>query len=133
MILKRPWAALGLAAVMLAATYFLTLAGKAGIVDGDIGTRAIMAITGLVVAILGNSVPKTLKRPRPSVESERRIQAGLRQVGWTMMVGGLAFSLVWVIAPEAVAWPLSLAVMGIAFVIALVTILRCRSGVPQPS
>lgn len=133
MILKRPGAAVGLAAVMLAATYFLTLAGKAGMVNNDVGTRAVMAMTGLIVAMLGNSVPKTLKQPRSSAELEQRIQAGLRQVGWTMMLGGLAFSLAWVIAPGAIVWPLSLAVMGIVFVIALVEILRCRFGAAQPS
>lgn len=133
MILNRPWGAFGVAVAILAATYFLSVAGKMGLVDGDVGTRAVMAVTGLIVAILGNGVPKQLKRPRASVEAERRMQAGLRRVGWTMTLGGLAFGLTWVIAPEAVAWPLSLALMGVAFVIALATVLRCWAGSVQPS
>jgi hypothetical protein len=133
MILNRPWGAFGVAVAILAATYFLSVAGKMGLVDGDVGTRAVMAVTGLIVAILGNGVPKQLKRPRASVEAERRMQAGLRRVGWTMTLGGLAFGLTWVIAPEAVAWPLSLALMGVAFMVALATVLRCWAGSVQPS
>lgn len=133
MILNRPWGAFGVAVAILAATYFLSVAGKMGLVDGDVGTRAVMAVTGLIVAILGNGVPKQLKRPRASVEAERRMQAGLRRVGWTMTLGGLAFGLTWVIAPQAVAWPLSLALMGVAFMVALATVLRCWAGSVQPS
>lgn len=133
MILNRPWGAFGVAVAILAATYFLSVAGKMGLVDGDVGTRAVMAVTGLIVAILGNGVPKQLKRPRASVEAERRMQAGLRRVGWTMTLGGLAFGLTWVIAPEAVAWPLSLALMGVAFMVALATVLRCWAGSVQPT
>lgn len=116
------------AALMMGAAWFLSYAGKAGVLDGDMSTRALMAASGLVVAMLGNSVPKQLKRPRSSLEAERRMQAGLRRVGWIMLLAGLAFALTWVVAPQGVAKPLSMSVMVVGFILALVTIVRCRTG-----
>lgn len=128
MILNRPLSAFAVAAAILGAAWFLSSAGRAGIIDGDMATRAVMAASGLFIAMLGNGVPKQLKRPRASVDAERRMQSGLRRVGWTMSLAGLAFALIWIVAPEAVARPLSLAWMALAFMFVVATILRCRSG-----
>ena len=92
-----------------------------------------MAASGLVIAICGNSVPKQLKRPRTSVEAERRTQSGLRRVGWIMSLAGLAFALTWIVAPEAIAWSLSLGFMALGFTLAVATILRCRTSGPAGS
>lgn len=125
--------AAALALIILAAAWFLSAAGKAGILDGDVSTRALMAASGLAIAMLGNSVPKQLIRPLNSSEGERRRQSGLRRVGWIMALAGLAFSLTWIVAPEAVAWPLSLGLMALGFILAVMAILRCRTGGPDRS
>ena len=117
----------------LGAAWFLSTASKAGILDGDMSTRALMAASGLVIAIFGNSVPKQLKRPRTSFEAERRMQSGLRRVGWIMSLAGLAFALTWIVAPEAIAWSLSLGFMTLGFTLAVATILRCRTSGPAGS
>lgn len=117
-----------LASIILGAAWFLSIAREAGILDGDMSTRALMAASGLVIAMLGNSVPKQLKRPRTTVAAERRMQSGLRRVGWIMSLAGLAFALTWIVAPQVVAWPLSLSLMALGFLLAVVTILRCRTG-----
>lgn len=115
------------ATAILAAAWFLSYAGRSGLIDGEMSTRALMAASGLVVAMFGNRVPKQLKRPRASIEAERRMQSGLRRVGWIMSLAGLAFALTWLIAPQTIAWPLSLGLMALGFVLAVVTILRCRT------
>lgn len=117
-----------MASVILVAAWFLSTAGKAGSLDGDMATRALMAASGLVIAMLGNSVPKQLKPPRTSLVAERRMQSGLRRVGWIMSLAGLAFALTWIVAPQAVAWPFSLGLMALGFFLAMVTILGCRTG-----
>jgi len=122
-----------MAALILVAAWYLAAAGDAGRLDGDMSIRALMAASGLVIAMLGNSVPKQLKRPRASLAAEGRMQTGLRRTGWIMSLCGLAFALTWIVAPVAVAWPLSLGLMALGFVLAVVTILRCRSGGSAPS
>lgn len=117
-----------MASVILVAAWFLSVAGKAGSLDGDMATRALMAASGLVIAMLGNGVPKQLKPPRASVVAERRMQSGLRRVGWIMSLAGLGFALTWIVAPQAVAWPISLGVMALGFFLGIVTILGCRTG-----
>jgi len=115
------------ATAILAGAWFLSYAGRYGMIDGDMSTRALMAASGLVVAMFGNRIPKQLKRPRASIEAERRMQSGLRRVGWIMSLVGLAFALTWLIAPQTIAWPLSLGLMALGFVLAVATILRCRT------
>ena len=116
------------AALVMGASWFLSYAGDAKILDGDMSTRALMAASGLVIAMLGNGVPKELKRPRNSLEAERRMQTGLRRVGCIMMLAGVAFALTWIVAPQGVATPLSMSIMAIGFILALATIMRCRTS-----
>jgi hypothetical protein len=130
MTLHKPSTAIGVAVAILASAAFLKFAGQAGLLDGDGGTRAIMAAEGLVLAAIGNGVPKQLKRPRSSPVAERRVQAALRRVGWAMTLAGVAVGALWVIAPVAWAQPLSLTVLGAAFLVAVQAILGCRAGAP---
>lgn len=127
MNLNKPVVAIGVAVAILAAAVFLRFAEGSGLLDGDAGTRAFMAATGLIIAWMGNVVPKQLKRPRDSLAAERRVQTALRRVGWVMTLAGLIFAGAWIVAPEAVAEPLSMIVLGAAFLVTAVTALSCRA------
>ncbi|MNH91493.1 hypothetical protein D3C73_440590 [compost metagenome] len=126
MTLHKPSTAIGVALAILAAAAFLKFADQSGLIDGDAGSRAVMAATGLVLAAIGNSVPKQLKRARSSLAAERRVQAALRRVGWAVTLAGVAVGALWVLAPEAWAQPLSLMILGAAFLVVVQAILACR-------
>lgn len=133
MTLHKPATAIGVAVAILASAAFLKFAGQSGLIDGDAGTRAVMAASGLVLAAIGNGVPKQLKRARSSLAAERRVQAALRRVGWAVTLAGVFIGALWVTTPEAWARPLSLTVLGAAFLVAVQAILACKASVPDAS
>jgi hypothetical protein len=66
-----------------------------------------------MAAVLGNAFPKTVFPLSPSVAGEATAQAYKRFVGWTYVLGGLAYAGVWLIAPL----PLSAAMLGMAILL----------------
>lgn len=114
------------ALAILGGTLLLRELVHAGMLDGSVGTRAAMLANGVIVALFGNLTPKSLKAPRHSIEAERRVQSALRRTGWAITLAGLAYALVWLVAPEAFAQPVSLAVLGLAVLYTLMLALRCR-------
>lgn len=114
------------ALAILGGTLLLRELVHAGMLDGSVGTRAVMLTNGIIVALFGNLTPKSLKAPRHSIEAERRVQSALRRTGWAITLAGLVYALVWLAAPEDVAQPVSLGVLGLAVLYALYVALRCR-------
>lgn len=121
-----------LAVTVLIVTVALRFAERSQLIDGSTGTRAFMVFLGLVVMLFGNTVPKQLKRPRASIEGERRVQNALRTVGWSMTLAGLAVSAVWLFAPDAMARIVSLSALGIAFLVTVATATACRNAIRLP-
>lgn len=113
---------------ILVATLVLRELVHAGMLDGSVGTRAMMVTNGVIVALCGNLVPKTLAAPRASFAAERRMQAALRSAGLVMTLAGVTYALLWLAAPEAIAQPLSLGALGLAFLYTVYRILRCKWG-----
>lgn len=129
MMLTRSAGALGLAAALLAAAALLKFGSHSGWLDGDSATRFLMAFMGLLVASMANAVPKQLKSPRADLDAERRVQAGLRRVGWTMTLAGVVCFGVWLTLPQTAAWLISVPALGSAVVVALTTLWSCRNRV----
>lgn len=104
----------GLVAAALAAT----AARQAGWIDADTVTRIVMGGTGLLLAWIGNRMPK---RFFPAAQARRVNRVG----GWSMAISGLVYGALWVFAPFDVAlWGGCAAViLGMA-----VTIGYCLTG-----
>ena len=84
----------GIITVALAASIFR----QAGLIDGDVVTRIVMTVTGLMVAWYGNRMPKTLA---PSASARRVTRVG----GWSMALSGLVYAGLWALAPvDAALW-----------------------------
>jgi len=113
---------------ILVATLVLRELVHAGMLDGSVGTRAVMMANGVIVALCGNLIPKTLAAPRASLAAERRMQAALRSAGLAMTLAGALYALLWLAAPEAIAQPVSLGALGLAFLYTVHRILRCKWG-----
>jgi cobalamin synthase len=120
--------ALAAALFILGATFALRELVEGGMLDGSVGTRAFMLANGVIVALFGNRIPKTLLPPSRSAEAERRRQAALRSSGWVMTLAGLLYALLWLIAPEAFAQPVSLGVLALATFYTFYRAARCKLG-----
>lgn len=117
---------LAAALFILGATLLLKQLVHAGMLDGTVATRTVMLTNGVIVALCGNLIPKTLKAPRRSIEAERRVQAALRHAGWAMTLAGIAYAGLWLAAPEDLAQPLSLGVLGIVTLYVFALAARCK-------
>lgn len=111
---------------ILIATLVLRELVHAGMLDGTVGTRTAMVANGVIVALCGNLIPKTLATPRASIEAERRTQAALRRAGRAMTFAGLLYILLWLAAPEGIAQPVSLGALGLATLYTVTLVLRCK-------
>lgn len=113
---------------ILIATLVLRELVHSGMLDGTVGTRTAMVVNGVIVALCGNLIPKTLAAPRASIEAERRMQAALRSAGRAMTFAGMLYVLLWLGAPEGIAQPVSLAALGLATLHTVYLTLRCKWG-----
>lgn len=85
----------------------------------DISRRTTMILLGVLMAMTGNEMPKTLT-PLSALQCDpARIQAFQRFAGWTWVLTGLSFSTAWVVLPMTIARPVStVLLLGGMFLIA---------------
>lgn len=121
-IRMSPFAAL----FILGATFLLRELVHAGTLDGSIGTRVAMVANGVIVALCGNAIPKTLKAPLASWADEARLQAALRSTGWAMTMAGVIYAGLWLAAPEDIAMPVSISVLAAAALYLFYRVWRCK-------
>ena len=110
------------AGALVAAALAATGARQAGWIDADAVTRIVMGGTGLMLAWVGNRMPK---RFVPAAQARRVNRVG----GWSMAISGLVYGALWVFAPFDVAlWAGCAAViLGMA-----VTVGYCLTGARRP-
>ncbi len=92
---KEILVALGWAAIMLPLALAAKYAQAHGYIDADMKLR-ILAMNGLYIAYLGNSLPKAVV-PYAWARQSRRF------TGWTLVLSGLVFAGLWAFAPIPVA------------------------------
>lgn len=110
-----PWLAwaVGILVVALGARYARAL----GYIDRETTTRLVIGLNGLMIAWIGNRMPKAIA-PNARIGQVKRIG------GWSMVLSGLVYAGLWAFAPIPVA-----KVVGSAAVIAgiAVTLGYCLS------
>lgn len=84
--------AVGILAVALAASW----ARKQGYMDGETVTRVVIGLNGLMIAWIGNRMPK-MAAPSAAIGRVKRVG------GWAMVLSGLVYAGVWAFAPMPVA------------------------------
>lgn len=124
---------LALGAAMLAAAAALKLAGHAGLVSSEMVGRGCQAITGLVLAVYANFIPKT----PPALASHpmaHRGQALLRLTGWAYTVAGLVYAAASLFAPLGLSTTLSVGAVAVAFVLTMgCFVWVCLQRAPTPT
>ena len=107
-----------MAVVMIGGALALKSAQTLHLLGAETAQRVVQVMIGLMVAIYGNYMPKTLGAWR-SASAETRTQFALRFGGRLFMIAGLAFAAVGAFAPLAVANIAQFAIMGPATIIVL--------------
>jgi hypothetical protein len=117
--------ALGVGIVVLALV--ATSARKLGYIDADTVTRIVMGANGLMIAWFGNRLPKAFV-PSACAQRARRV------AGWSLVLSGFVYGLLWVFAPIplAVAGGSAAVLAGIAVTVGYCLALRAKAKPPRP-
>jgi hypothetical protein len=101
--------------------------------DVDLARRATMAIIGALFVFTGNAMPKTLT-PLSALQCDpAKVQAFQRFAGWTWVLTGLAFAIVWIVLPVGLAKPVSLLLLMGGMLIVASQIIRLRWKRQRPA
>jgi hypothetical protein len=109
---------IAIAGLLIAIAAAAKFAEHAGVVGSEAAARTTQVIVSLVVAYMGNLMPKRNESWR-SLEAESRIQSALRVGGWLFTLAGLASAGVWLLAPMALAGTVSTAILASATVVTM--------------
>ena len=82
----------GILVLALAASF----ARRQGYIDNETTTRLVIGATGLMIAWMGNRLPKTFV-PSAKARQARRV------AGWSLALSGLVYTGLWAFAPIPVA------------------------------
>ena len=124
MMTQRLTGALTLAFALLSIAAGLAYARRIGVVSPDLAVRGTMAAIGLMLAVYGNAIPKVIKVTTP------RARAIQRFAGWAFVLAGLAYAVIWALAPMVHAAELASAAVAaaVASVIGYGVLTRARSA-----
>ena len=103
--------ALLLAGAMIVLSLAVVYADKAGYLGEETSQRVIQVASGLLVVYVANLAPKALEPLSASCEPSR-VQALQRFSGRTLLLGGLGYSLAWLVVPIDHAAVTSMAILG---------------------
>lgn len=131
---RRRWPVAGsvvFGALLMIVPLAVTLAHAYSLIDDpDSGRRASMIILGAYLVITGNALPRMAPRISSMPGDAARLQAFHRLAGWTWVLGGLGYVLVWLVLPTDVANLTSTAIVAATIFITVVQLLRLRN--PRP-
>jgi hypothetical protein len=110
MTTSRITSSLALAGLLIAVSIGLVYVRKLGMVGAETPARGAMILTGILLAVYGNVIPKTVSRLSARGESLQRI------TGWATVVSGIGYAAVWAFAPIEIAAVASMGVVVIGLV-----------------
>lgn len=114
-------------ALMLAIPLSFKLArALGGVEDADLSRRLTMVVFGVFFMFTGNLVPKLLTPLSAQQCDGARMQAWQRFTGWTWVLAGLAYAVVWLVLPSDVAEPVSVAFLIGGVLLAMVRAVQTR-------
>ena len=104
-----------LASLMLSISLGATLAAALGHIDKslahEIGQRSMYVLVGCYFVFQGNRLPKILSSLSDACGDPATMQTLRRRIGWTWVLAGFAFAIVWLILPENPALPIGIAIV----------------------
>lgn len=87
--------------------------------DLDAGQRVLFAVMGALVAYYGNAAARTLT-PLAEMRDDPAVEQALRRFSaWSITLGGIGFSLAWLVLPLSLANAVAVALLGTSVLLAL--------------
>ena len=107
------------------------LCGKLAVTFGlweseEFARRGTQVLLGLFLALTGNAMPKTLTPLAAMRCDPAKVQAFQRFAGWTFVMTGLSFALIWLMLPLGLAHVFSTAVVIAGMLLVITQIVRIR-------
>jgi hypothetical protein len=109
MMTNRITSSLALAGMLIAVSTGLAYVHRLGVVGSETPARVTMVLTGILLAVYGNVIPKSDSR------SSARGEALQRVTGWATVISGLGYAAIWAFAPMGIAADASMAAVLIGF------------------
>jgi hypothetical protein len=111
------------ASLMLGAALVFRLAGDLEVIDANIAKRAAGVITGVILIITGNYLPKSVRSLAAQKCNPARTIAAERLLGLTLVLAGFTHSALWLFAPIDLAqissFLIGAAVLALAIIICI--------------
>ena len=104
---------LALAGLLIAVSIALVFLRRQGVVGAEAPARGAMMLTGILLAVYGNVIPKSVSRLSAKGESLQRV------TGWATVVAGLGYAAIWAFAPIDIAAIASMIAVALGFVIVI--------------
>ena len=125
MMTNRIASSLALAGLLIAVSAGLAYVHRLGVVGSETPARVTMVLTGILLAVYGNVIPKSDSRLSARGESLQRV------TGWATVISGLGYAAIWAFAPIGIAADASMAavILGFASVLGYCAWLRSSSRV----
>jgi len=122
MMTNRITSSLALAGMLIAVSAGLAYIHRLGVVGSETPARVTMVVTGILLAVYGNVIPKSDSRISARGESLQRV------TGWATVISGLGYAVIWAVAPIGIAADASMAtvLVGFACVLGYCAWLRSR-------
>lgn len=114
------------AVAILAVALAVTWARRQGVMDGEAVTRVVIGLNGLMLAWIGNRLPK-MAAPTAAIGKVKRVG------GWAMVLSGLVYAALWAFAPMSVAVAAGSAaiISGIMVTTAYCLTQRAKAALPR--
>src|ERR1700689_2956486 len=113
MMTNRIPSSLALAGMLIAVSAGLAYVHRLGVVGSETPARVTMVLTGILLAVYGNVIPKSLSRLSAKGESLQRV------TGWATVLSGIGYAAIWAFAPIETAAAASMLAVAIGFVVVL--------------
>jgi len=110
MTTNRITSSLALAGLLIAVSVGLAYLRRLGVVGAEAPARGAMVLTGILLAVYGNLIPKSVSRLSAKGESLERV------TGWATVLSGIGYAAIWAFAPIEIAAVASMIAILIGFV-----------------
>ena len=108
------------AALLLMVSFGVKFLAANGTIDAETSRRLMQAVIGLILVVSGNSIPKKFDSGCEKKCASSRAQSLRRFAGWTFVIAGLAYSIIWLVVPLPLAGVLSVSIVATSVVLVLV-------------
>ena len=110
MTTNRMTSSLALAGFLIAVSIGLVYLRRLGVVGAEMPARGAMVLTGILLAVYGNVIPKSASRLSAKGESLERV------TGWATVLAGIGYAAIWAFAPIQIAAVASMVAVLLGFV-----------------